>query len=192
MSRKPIFQQENTFPQRYIVRPNLVKARVFRSGKNTPKETDNDERGVRELYDGTFNIEDVLSGKARRKSKGKNVQSTTFENINFNPFGPNTQKKKLRENLNQSVSKSNLIVNKQNRDISNINRSQQDITNEIKGDLNEDEYKKQVEFYEKILKDNNEENDSYYVENDKQIHNHENHQRNNYIDKTNNETGLFF
>lgn len=189
-----MFQQENAFPERYIVKPNLVKARVFRSGKQTPKETDNEECGVREIYDGTFNIEDVLEGKTRKRSKGKNV-NTTFENANFNPFRPNSNKKKLKDKLNMSVSKSNNNVTKENKNASNINRSQQDITNEMDGDFNEDEYKKQVEFYEKILREGNDENNSNYAENNINFRNNynsnaENTERKNNIERNNNETGL--
>jgi len=167
---------------------------VFRSGKNTPQETENDECGVKEIYDGTFNIEDVLVGKIRRKSKGKNPKNTTFENVNFNPFGQNEDKKRLKDKTNQSAIKSNHNITNENKNISNINRSQQDITNEMDGEFDEEEYKKQVEFYEKILRDGIEENNSNYAENNKNNNknnnnNHEKTERKNYIDKNNKETG---
>ena len=36
-TRKQIFQLPNNFPSRDIIPPNLLKARYFRSGKNTPE-----------------------------------------------------------------------------------------------------------------------------------------------------------
>jgi len=121
---------------------------------------------VKELYDGTFNIEDVLNGRqTKRKSKGKSIENTTFENVNFNPFGPSAPKKKLKEKLNNSNSKSNLNHTRDNKSANNINKSQEDISHDMDGNFIEDEYRKQVEFYEKMLKDNiNIENESYVGE----------------------------
>lgn len=36
--RNPIFQMDNNFPNRQIVKPNLIKAKYFRSPKGTPKK----------------------------------------------------------------------------------------------------------------------------------------------------------
>ena len=64
-TRKQIFQLPNNFPSRDIIPPNLLKARYFRSGKNTPEnsEDENDD----EYED--WNIENVLSGKRNKKMK---------------------------------------------------------------------------------------------------------------------------
>ena len=94
-----------------------------------------------------------------------------------------------------SASKSNANITKENKNVSNIDRSQQDITNEMDGDFNEEEYKKQVEFYEKILKDGNDENNSNYAENKTNLKNNydsgvEIIEKRNNLQKNNNERGL--
>ena len=64
-TRCQIFQLPNPLPGREIVPPNLLKARYFRSGKNSPNESE--EENEDEYED--WNVENVLSGKKNKKKK---------------------------------------------------------------------------------------------------------------------------
>ena len=98
-TRKQIFQLPNNFPSRDIIPPNLLKARYFRSGKNTPEnsEDENDE----EYED--WNIENVLSGKKNKKMKINNRRMDG----GFNPYSQGRielKKKKMKEGLDNKFS----------------------------------------------------------------------------------------
>lgn len=177
------------FPERYIIKPNLVKARYFQSAKNSRQNTEiNDkENEIKEVYDGTFNIEDVLAGKKSKGKSLKNIENTTFDNVNYNPFGPNSQKKRTKDKLDVSSTNKNKInqsyqpgteidkiekyENKNfNSNINQVNKSDQDITYEMEGShFNEEEYKKQYEFYQKMLKENSYEHNMSLEEGDKNV-----------------------
>jgi hypothetical protein len=97
-TRKQIFQLPNNFPSRDIIPPNLLKARYFRSGKNTPEnsEDENDD----EYED--WNIENVLSGKKNKKMKiNKRAEG------GYNPYSQGRvelKKKKMKEGLDNKFS----------------------------------------------------------------------------------------
>ena len=149
------------FPDRYIIKPNLVKSRIFRSAKNTNCQTEatNEE----DLYD-EFNINDAIDGKTtKRKSKGKSRENTTFDNVTFNPFGANAPRRKTKEKLNLKGE------NQSNLGKSSINNNENDMENyenyENAEDFEEEEYKRKMEFYKKMLKNEGEEN-SQLMENE--------------------------
>lgn len=94
--RNPIFQLQNQFPERDIVRPNLLKSRYFRSGKNTPNQSfdENDLDGEYEV----FEIEDVLNNRTSKKKK-RNILSSKISS-DFNPYAQGKvqlPKKKTKE-----------------------------------------------------------------------------------------------
>ncbi|MCQ2819693.1 MAG: hypothetical protein MJ252_20705 [archaeon] len=85
-------------PSREIIPPNLLKARYFRSGKNTPEGSDN-EGEIDEYED--WNVENVLAGKANKKRK---VNKT--KDPNFNPYKQGKiqlGKKIMKETLDNKI-----------------------------------------------------------------------------------------
>jgi len=99
MTRKQIFQLPNkNFPSRDIIPPNLLKARYFRSGKNTPENSEDENEDEYE----DWNIENVLSGKKNKKMKiNKRIDDK------FNPYSQGRvelKKKKLKEGLDNKFS----------------------------------------------------------------------------------------
>ena len=156
------------FPDRYIIKPNLIKSRVFKSAKNTNCQT---EASMNEgdYYD-EFNINDAIEGKnTKRKSKAKSRENTTFDNVTFNPFGPKSQRKKIKGQLedkrSSNLGKSSLMINNENE---NENDNDMEIYNDYdmenpencEEDLDEEEYKRKMEFYKKMLKNDND-NETY-------------------------------
>ena len=97
-TRKQIFQLPNNFPSRDIIPPNLLKARYFRSGKNTPQDSEDEDAEEYEMW----NIENVLSGKANKKMKIKKKPEG-----NFNPYSQGRvelKRKKMKEGLDNKFS----------------------------------------------------------------------------------------
>ena len=145
-TRKQIFQLPNDFPSRDIVPPNLLKARYFRSGKNTPEnsEDENDD----EYED--WNIENVLSGKKNKKMKiNKRAEG------GFNPYSQGRvelKKKKMKEGLdnkfsNEFYKKAN-AKHLKNKGINNQYDEGEEDFEESEGQLL---YEKQREYYLKML-----------------------------------------
>lgn len=69
--RNPIFQKSNNFPNREIVKPNLIKAKYFRSPKGSPK---GDKSGFSKgggYLNEEFDIEGLLDGRGEFKKKKK-------------------------------------------------------------------------------------------------------------------------
>ena len=100
-TRMQIFQLPNNFPSRDIIPPNLLKARYFRSGKNTPENSEDENEDEYE----DWNIENVLSGKKNKKMKiNKRVEGK------FNPYSQGRvelkmkKKKKMKEGLDNNFS----------------------------------------------------------------------------------------
>ena len=97
-TRKQIFQLPNNFPSRDIIPPNLLKARYFRSGKNTPENSEDENEDEYE----DWNIENVLRGKKNKKIKiNKKVDDK------FNPYSQGRVelgKKKMKEGLDNKFS----------------------------------------------------------------------------------------
>ena len=97
-TRKQIFQLPNNFPSRDIIPPNLLKARYFRSGKNTPQDSEDEDAEEYEMW----NIENVLSGKANKKMKIKKKPDGKF-----NPYSQGRvelKRKKMKEGLDNKFS----------------------------------------------------------------------------------------
>ena len=97
-TRKQIFQLPNNFPSRDIIPPNLLKARYFRSGKNTPENSE--EENEDEYED--WNIENVLRGKKNKKMK----INKKFDG-KFNPYSQGRvelKRKKMKEGLDNKFS----------------------------------------------------------------------------------------
>jgi hypothetical protein len=189
-SRKPIFQQQNLFPNRYIIKPNLVKSKVFKSAKNTNCHTEASDNNNQDDLNEEFNINDAIEGKTpKRKSKGKSSKNTTFDNVTFNPFGPNAQRKKLKGEIdNKHTKKSNLGTSSILNDVNNLNYNEMDNENDYNNNEDsEEEYKRKMEFYKKMLKNdnyNNNINDNDNDEKEKEIEN--NNKNNNYNQENNN------
>ena len=146
-TRKQIFQLPNNFPSRDIIPPNLLKARYFRSGKNTPEnsEDENDD----EYED--WNIENVLSGKRNKKMKiNKKIEG------GFNPYSQGRvelKKKKMKEGLdNKFSSEFYKKANAKRLKTKGINNQyegeEEDFYEESEGQLL---YEKQREYYLKML-----------------------------------------
>ncbi|MCQ2819176.1 MAG: hypothetical protein MJ252_18080 [archaeon] len=76
-NRCQIFQLPNEMPSRDIIPPNLIKARYFRSGKNTPEGSEDENADEYE----DFNVENVLAGKKNKKRKVNKIKDP-----NFNPY----------------------------------------------------------------------------------------------------------
>jgi hypothetical protein len=97
-TRKQIFQLPNNFPSRDIIPPNLLKARYFRSGKNTPENSEDENEDEYE----DWNIENVLSGK-----KNKKMKINKRGGDKFNPYSQGRielKKKKMKEGLDNKFS----------------------------------------------------------------------------------------
>ena len=145
-TRKQIFQLPNDFPSRDIIPPNLLKARYFRSGKNTPEnsEDENDD----EYED--WNIENVLSGK-----KNKKMKINRRAEGGFNPYSQGRvelKKKKMKEGLdnkfsNEFYKKAN-AKHLKNKGINNQYGEGEEDFEESEGQLL---YEKQREYYLKML-----------------------------------------
>jgi len=144
-TRKQIFQLPNNFPSRDIIPPNLLKARYFRSGKNTP---DNSEDENEDEYE-DWNIENVLSGKKNKKMKiAKRVEG------GYNPYSQGRvelKKKKMKEGLDNKFSsefyKKVSAKRLKNKGINNQYEGEEEYE-ESEGQLL---YEKQREYYLKML-----------------------------------------
>ena len=145
-TRKQIFQLPNNFPSRDIIPPNLLKARYFRSGKNTPENSEDENE---EEYE-DWNIENVLSGKKNKKMKiNKRAEG------GFNPYSQGRvelKKKKMKEGLdnkfsNEFYKKAN-AKHLKNKGINNQYEEGEEDFEESEGQLL---YEKQREYYLKML-----------------------------------------
>ena len=145
-TRKQIFQLPNNFPSRDIIPPNLLKARYFRSGKNTPENSEDENE---EEYE-DWNIENVLSGKKNKKMKiNKRAEG------GFNPYSQGRvelKKKKMKEGLDNKFSnefyKKATAKHLKNKGINNQYGEGEEDFEESEGQLL---YEKQREYYLKML-----------------------------------------
>ena len=145
-TRKQIFQLPNNFPSRDIIPPNLLKARYFRSGKNTPENSEDENE---EEYE-DWNIENVLSGK-----KNKKMKINKRADGGFNPYSQGRvelKKKKMKEGLdnkfsNEFYKKAN-AKHLKNKGINNQYEEGEEEVEESEGQLL---YEKQREYYLKML-----------------------------------------
>jgi hypothetical protein len=144
-TRKQIFQLPNNFPSRDIIPPNLLKARYFRSGKNTPENSEDENEDEYE----DWNIENVLSGK-----KNKKMKIIKRDDGGFNPYSQGRielKKKKMKEGLDNKFS--NEFYKKANaKHLKNKGKNQyyegDEEFEESEGQLL---YEKQREYYLKML-----------------------------------------
>ena len=144
-TRKQIFQLPNNFPSRDIIPPNLLKARYFRSGKNTPENSEDENEDEYE----DWNIENVLSGKKNKKMKiAKRVEG------GYNPYSQGRvelKKKKMKEGLDNKFSsefyKKASAKRLKNKGINNQYEGEEEYE-ESEGQLL---YEKQREYYLKML-----------------------------------------
>ena len=146
-TRKQIFQLPNNFPSRDIIPPNLLKARYFRSGKNTPENSEDENEDEYE----DWNIENVLSGKKNKKMK---INKNYGENEKFNPYSMGRvelKKKKMKEGLDNKFSnefyKKASAKHMKNKGMYNQEEGEEEIE-ESEGQLL---YEKQREYYMKML-----------------------------------------
>ena len=147
-TRKQIFQLPNNFPSRDIIPPNLLKARYFRSGKNTPENSEDENEDEYE----DWNIENVLSGKKNKKMK---INKNNFdENEKFNPYSMGRvelKKKKMKEGLDNKFSsefyKKASAKHLKNKGLLHPEEGEEDIE-ESEGQLL---YEKQRDYYIKML-----------------------------------------
>ena len=144
-TRKQIFQLPNNFPSRDIIPPNLLKARYFRSGKNTPENSEDENEDEYE----DWNIENVLSGKKNKKMKiNKKIDG------GYNPDSQGRvelKKKKMKEGLDNKFSnefyKKASAKHLKNKGINNQYEGEEEYE-ESEGQLL---YEKQREYYLKML-----------------------------------------
>ena len=144
-TRKQIFQLPNNFPSRDIIPPNLLKARYFRSGKNTPENSEDENEDEYE----DWNIENVLSGKKNKKMKiNKKIDG------GYNPYSQGRvelKKKKMKEGLDNKFS------NEFYKKASAKHLKNKGINNQYEGEEQYEEsegqllYEKQREYYLKML-----------------------------------------
>ena len=144
-TRKQIFQLPNNFPSRDIIPPNLLKARYFRSGKNTPENSEDENEDEYE----DWNIENVLSGKKNKKMKiNKKIDG------GYNPYSQGRvelKKKKMKEGLDNKFS------NEFYKKASAKHLKNKGINNQYEGEAEYEEsegqllYEKQREYYLKML-----------------------------------------
>ena len=142
-TRKQIFQLPNNFPSRDIIPPNLLKARYFRSGKNTPENSEDENEDEYE----DWNIENVLSGKKNKKMKiNKRVDDK------FNPYSQGRvelKKKKMKEGLDNKFSDE--FYQKANAKRMKKKGMEYDEMEEIEESEGQLLYEKQREYYLKML-----------------------------------------
>ena len=144
-TRKQIFQLPNNFPSRDIIPPNLLKARYFRSGKNTPENSEDENEDEYE----DWNIENVLSGKKNKKMKiNKKIDG------GYNPYSQGRvelKKKKMKEGLDNKFSnefyKKASAKHLKNKGINNQYEGEEEYE-KSEGQLL---YEKQREYYLKML-----------------------------------------
>ena len=143
-TRKQIFQLPNNFPSRDIIPPNLLKARYFRSGKNTPENSEDENEDEYE----DWNIENVLSGKKNKKMKiNKRMEG------GFNPYSQGRielKKKKMKEGLDNKFS--NEFYRKASaKHLKNKGMNQYEGEEEYEESEGQLLYEKQREYYLKML-----------------------------------------
>ena len=143
-TRCQIFQLPNNFPSRDIIPPNLLKARYFRSGKNTPENSDEENEDEYEEW----NVENVLSGKKNRKRKVNKREK-------FDPYKQGKiqlKKKKMKEGLDNKID-DNLYTRTMEKKRKKKEEGIESESYEEEESLNtkDREYLKEKEFYEKML-----------------------------------------
>ena len=132
-TRCQIFQLPNNFPSRDIIPPNLLKARYFRSGKNTPENSDEENEDEYEEW----NVENVLSGKKNPYKQGK-IQ---------------LKKKKMKEGLDNKIDDNLYTRTMEKKRKKKEEGIESESYEEEEESLNtkDREYLKEKEFYEKML-----------------------------------------
>ena len=143
-TRKQIFQLPNNFPSRDIIPPNLLKARYFRSGKNTPENSEDENEDEYE----DWNIENVLSGKKNKKMKiNKRMDG------GFNPYSQGRielKKKKMKEGLDNKFS-NDFYRKASAKHLKNKGMNQYEGEEEYEESEGQLLYEKQREYYLKML-----------------------------------------
>lgn len=169
--RNPVFQKPNNFPNREIMKPNLIRARYFRSPKGTPKKDKQLNKDIYEKGGDEFDIEGLLDGKEGFKKKKKLVNSkadgqfyakelkkkVTKEQIdNKNPEYLKALKKGKENSINSEAKE---LVNLDEERINKIEKDKK-LTGDDQLDpayLNEGEVKilkeKMKNFYERMLEE---------------------------------------
>lgn len=152
-------------PPREIVRPNLLKERYFRSGNNSPNDSQDEV---------DFDIEDLINGRHIKKKKISQAKT----NKEFNPFseGKNkAAKKKTKERLDTKIDTEELKqkMEKERKKQEKIEEEEKYLqyqenvrkNNHVttKEDTNankneEEEYQMKKQFYEKMLNEDYEDN----------------------------------
>ena len=148
-TRKQIFQLPNDFPAREIVPPNLLKCRYFRSGKNSPAESENEDEDEYEVW----NVENVLSGKQNKKKKIN--AANKGGNAKYNPYKQGKVelgKKKMKEGLDNKVDEG-IYKKTRDRKARRLLKDKQGdgyISSDEKDDYDE-EYERKKMYYEQLL-----------------------------------------
>ena len=144
-TRKQIFQLPNNFPSRTIIPPNLLKARYFRSGKNTPENSEDEDEDEYE----DWNIENVLRGK-----KNKKIKIQKGGDSKYNPYKEGKvelKRKKMKEGLDNKFSDE--FYEKANA--KRMKKKQMGMEYEGEEEIEESEgqllYEKQRDYYLKML-----------------------------------------
>lgn len=150
-SRCQIFQLPNNLPARDIIPPNLLKARYFRSGQNSPNDSVNldDEEDKYEVW----NVENVLEGK---KNKTKKIERDA-QGKKYNPYEDGKvklQKKKMKEEIDNKINEDLYQKVKDKKERKKENEKKKNaLTQEkqLNTEEQENQYQKEKAFYINML-----------------------------------------
>lgn len=164
LSRNPVFQKSNNFPNREIVKPNLIKAKYFRSPKGTPER----DRITQETSNEEFDLHGFLNGRGGFRKK----LNITNKSNDLNFFNKNDKKKIMKVKLDNDNPDGyvrpdfkNSKYSKNNNTNENLNLSQEKNVSLEDDKKNEKVYQKTeidnsnievklIDFYKKMLGEN--------------------------------------
>lgn len=174
LSRNPVFQKSNNFPNREIIKPNLIKAKYFRSPKGTPErdritqETSNEEFDLHGFLNGRggFRKKQNITNKSNdlnffNKNDKKKVIKVKLDNENpegyvrpdfkGSKYSKNTNNSEVMNENNNTSQEKNITLENENNNDKNIKKLEVDNSN-IEGKL--------LDFYKKMLGEKCNENDN--------------------------------
>lgn len=171
--RNPVFQKPNNFQNREIMKPNLIRARYFRSPKGTPKKDKQINKDIYEKGGDEFDIEGLLDGKEGFKKKKKLVNSKADGQF----YAKELKKKVTKEQIDNKnpeylkalkKGKDGKSINSDGKEVVNLDEEQKDKKNKDNGKLSDDDQldpaflnagevkilkEKMKDFYERMLEE---------------------------------------
>ena len=150
-SRNPIFQLNNNFHNREIIKPNLIKAKYFRSPKNSPKKDDKSE-GKGALNE-EFDVEGLIDGRDGFKKKKINVNKAANDAGFFKKEIKKKITKEKIDNKNPEYLKAlKQLKDKGEKENQNVSKTEEQIVSN--DNTNTSVVKEKMkDFYEKMLED---------------------------------------